>query len=1087
MASGLRRLLSLRLALTLACIPGCSTYGTITVSDPQVFTRERLVQERFEEYQWLAQQLGNYPKETKFQGLRDFREFSGVYNNLGVKFDPLQGNIDTLKQETEILNTQLEKRKAEKQLADFLEGNLEEGASGTEEARPTDAEQGTPTPPANNSAGSSSESNTTPTRDQSKGKLFQKVLDKDFKLPKGSEGEIVDAKKIHGGSVDLFHDQFAYRNTVRAAMREKQLDDSHDIFGSTLYDLQFDITLKPGDNSQQYAQVTLEIMDPHKDSDDAYHSDDSYYKEIYCEWVEGIQKQIFGKISQLQMAFISDLYSPSDVEYLQKAIDIWLPSQEKELVTYDLIEKEANTKNWNVPKDLENYELRALFAIKEESLEKLSRDSTGEKTDKFTPTDEQDKIARNRKGGLYQIRELIKFFRESRSEWHELLLDGQSLQDNKKFKNAILALISFAVLQEYQQNLNQYFTLNYPDLMLRPEDFSPESKNNYGIYVTGPEIDRIEQKREVCTDSLSKRVNNDMYENFRKKLTESKRFQASTVEPKEYAQNISDMAAREQLVAMVTQLSATLPQYGVSGENYNEYVRKTQEYVQAINRKPLVIGFGEGKQKFGWILGPKFAIANPRPMFWWFTDLFKGRSLVEFSHTPIRHSFRAAIVVPAWYEDVKLKVSYEWLDKNGDSLPMGQLRSDHVMTVKLPMPPEKDLAIIRALTRSSRDTQPEPQITYPDNRRNSNRNKLRLLEFVAEDPSTHRQTFLIQGKELWRNPEIYIDSFKASEVKITSDMDGVWAVFDFTDNADIEKKRTLPKLSTKNEVPLDLTVITSGGHTTVPGGVVYIPKGYQTPPEPSVSLASSFVAPGDQDLVFKYDAKLFPDSFYSLELQAKPANETTWWTVESKLNKDEKKKTITTKFEKFKIGDKTNQPLPSSIKASRFDLKLHALKTEGDKNPIDLLTPDKRSVVVFNPPEEGKPKLISRVVAFKREQHPTTMTWEWKALNGLKVQIPGPKEFQELFFKAYPDLKEIAERNDGNVKIRLDGGSGIGTSLDFPANYNGSTTHPEFEVGQDQLNRKVQDIPDGGPTEYSMFIEYAGKKIEVEGGLIVFK
>lgn len=338
----------------------CSTYGSITVSDPQVFTRERLVQERFEEYQWLAQQLGNYPIETKFQGLRDFREFSGVYNELGIKFDPLQGNIDTLTQETEILNKRLEKRQAEKRLADFLENHSDQTEEGVQPSSQSNQ---------NLSAQESIKSSAVPetslgSPENGKGKLFQKILANEFSMPKGTEGETVDKGKLSGGTTDLFHDQLAYRNTVRAAMREKQLDDAHDIFGSTMYDLQFDITLKPGEKTRRYAQVTLKIEEP------GSLLTEEYYLERYCEWRKDIQDQINNKITRLQIAFQSGKYSGADVGYLENALNVFLPRQEKELYIYTQYEtvpdNSGNIKlhytNRTAPESLKDYLMKSLEA-----------------------------------------------------------------------------------------------------------------------------------------------------------------------------------------------------------------------------------------------------------------------------------------------------------------------------------------------------------------------------------------------------------------------------------------------------------------------------------------------------------------------------------------------------------------------------------------------------------------------------------------------------------------------------------------------------------------------------------------------------
>src|SRR5262249_36574462 len=59
-------------------------------------------------------------------------------------------------------------------------------------------------------------------------------------------------------------------------------------------------------------------------------------------------------------------------------------------------------------------------------------------------------------------------------------------------------------------------------------------------------------------------------------------------DPKEEAQNISDVAATEQLKNIVLSVQAVLPQYGLNAGNYTDYVSRSQEKLQGILRRPLV-------------------------------------------------------------------------------------------------------------------------------------------------------------------------------------------------------------------------------------------------------------------------------------------------------------------------------------------------------------------------------------------------------------------------------------------------------------------------------------------------------------------
>src|SRR5215510_15000423 len=74
---------------------GCSStspQGEILIGRPEVFTRQRLVNRRLTEQQWLETHLATTPSFT-FQGAQDVRVFEGLYNKTGVSVDPLAGKL----------------------------------------------------------------------------------------------------------------------------------------------------------------------------------------------------------------------------------------------------------------------------------------------------------------------------------------------------------------------------------------------------------------------------------------------------------------------------------------------------------------------------------------------------------------------------------------------------------------------------------------------------------------------------------------------------------------------------------------------------------------------------------------------------------------------------------------------------------------------------------------------------------------------------------------------------------------------------------------------------------------------------------
>jgi hypothetical protein len=69
---------------------GCSTppTGHIYVNHPEVFTRERLVDRRLADLQWLESKL-NQSVGFTLQGARSQSQFTGFAGQLSAQFDPL--------------------------------------------------------------------------------------------------------------------------------------------------------------------------------------------------------------------------------------------------------------------------------------------------------------------------------------------------------------------------------------------------------------------------------------------------------------------------------------------------------------------------------------------------------------------------------------------------------------------------------------------------------------------------------------------------------------------------------------------------------------------------------------------------------------------------------------------------------------------------------------------------------------------------------------------------------------------------------------------------------------------------------------
>lgn len=371
-----------------AVISSCSTTGQVFVSHPQVFTRERLVEERFRESEWARSQLSeeNFAKVHMVNsGMRDFREFVGVANDLAVSVSPTA------------------------------------------------------------QAGSGADS-TTSGAQHAAISVPGSQLDKDVRESKAE----VDAIKE-------FEFKQAVRNKVNAAIRQVQLDDTHDLRGATLYSLQFLITVQPGRNSSEYAVVELRVRPPAICAD---HSWAKGFADLYERWWKASRQD--ARIKD------SDLGPDKDKEWLWKQI-----------------------------------------------------------------------------------------------------CDASWTADD--------ALIA---------------------------DDSLISDNYYVAYV----------------------------------------------QPSEYAQKVSDVLAKEDFSRYAFSLQGMIPNTPITAADNLELVNRATELAHAATLQPLLVGMSNGRDRFGWIVGPRFAIDDGD---------------ATWKHSPTQYDVSAAISVPAWWPYLIIDGRVGWRNRDG--------------------------------------------------------------------------------------------------------------------------------------------------------------------------------------------------------------------------------------------------------------------------------------------------------------------------------------------------------------------------------------------------------------------------------------
>lgn len=258
--------------LACALLAGCQSFqetaGEVSVSRPQVFTRERLVNERLGEVNWLREQLDK-PFEQGFQGFRDVREAAAFVLEVKAKYDRALRRTERL-----AADDRESERERTAELAqiehDIRKLGLEQQLDALRKSTGT-APPSAPVPSEVDDAlkklGASvdalSDKIATLESKLTPGKAAVPSADMD-KLFQGAQGRVLNpklAERTAAGqtSRDRLEDEAAYRDFVNGRIREASLDDTHDLNGFALYELKFDATIVPGSHTRRQAIAELAV------------------------------------------------------------------------------------------------------------------------------------------------------------------------------------------------------------------------------------------------------------------------------------------------------------------------------------------------------------------------------------------------------------------------------------------------------------------------------------------------------------------------------------------------------------------------------------------------------------------------------------------------------------------------------------------------------------------------------------------------------------------------------------------------------------------------------------------------------------
>jgi len=198
-----------------------------------------------------------------------------------------------------------------------------------------------------------------------------------------------------------------------------------------------------------------------------------------------------------------------------------------------------------------------------------------------------------------------------------------------------------------------------------------------------------------------------------------------------------------------------------------------------VNRKGTVVGFSEATSEkeavFGWIIGPRMSTADSR----------------EKIHAPVQESLSALVSLPSWWNKAQLKVTTAWIGPDGKDKNDKDLKDEKPVTYQLDLPPnyeqlEADILKLQELGPEVMESMLGP------------------IRLTACKPGA----IVIPGGRLWRSTVVTLGYQTADRIFVLPNMKGIIARFDKVENqmSVDEEKEFLKNRENGNGIEIKRTV-----------------------------------------------------------------------------------------------------------------------------------------------------------------------------------------------------------------------------------------------------------------------------------------
>jgi hypothetical protein len=764
----------------------------ITLGDPQIFSRETLVDDRRAEVEFLQDLLAK-SKDAQFEPelRRQTRVVTALAAELGIKFDPAAGASAGQAAELGQLRHQIELTR--------LRAELEAAQKAAESGTAPGAGTGTT---ASGSAPTVSGLGLDEVRKVTA--ELGKVADR---LEKAADDKIEETRAAATGSSprDRFRDLQAYRGELRAALESVILDDVHDDDGNSLYRLEFRATVLPGEHKGQLGVARLTVHPPRLTERDIEY--------LYRLWLSHLSLRLnrrlrapyeppaFGSVQAFDQSgvFFRLLFFPfafdgrdavacRDFDGLKKSDrcgGVWLALPLERFAEYVKLLTPIIPPKGSGAKPPERV-WPALERVSKERLKRLSVHELIEGCERFRDA----VVAINPRMILIaSIQSVLdRSWRSTGSNVREQIL--QRLAETRAYDlDPLSGLSYFDILDQLDICVAAaYERLGGTGLSdAQRQSLEKWDPRVYDAPWTFTDL-LVTLKEDSPGDFVPDRGRGDVV--------------VYAAHPIELAQRVSSVASAADAIQLAGALSAVVPGQGVGADLGIGSLQYAVGQAEAIERAPVIVGFSDREEvpptpehasatraRFGWVFGPRA----------YFT--YEGNdATLRLQQSVVNQQVTADISAPGWWPSLELHLETAWVRNWRDVQPghgvdvldahdEARVRKQ-VFEVGLPLN-RADLDGLTALLFKSisspamRETQIDE--VYPD----------QLSACGGE------ATLLVYGRDVWRSSSAYLGSMPAQSVRVLPDMGGIAVTID-------TKKLPLPLHSDVQK----LTISTRNGTDT---------------------------------------------------------------------------------------------------------------------------------------------------------------------------------------------------------------------------------------------------------------------------------